>query len=90
MPIPKFDPTINLGHVLSIVSFIIAAIAAYHAMKADIEKLELRMVTVERSARDLASSVTKLTDVIVVTARQDEQLRALRSQVERLERARVN
>jgi hypothetical protein len=86
IPRPRFDPTVNLGHVLSILSFVGMAVAAYYAMKGDIDKLESRMVTVERTAGDVASSVSRLTDVVVITARQDERLNALGARVDRIER----
>lgn len=88
MPRPKFDPTVNLGHVLSILSFIGMAVAAYYAMKSDIQAVELRMVTVEKTTSELANSMTRLTDVVVSAARQDERMNALTTRIERIERER--
>lgn len=88
MPRPKFDPTVNLGHVLSILSFIGMAVAAYYAMKSDIQSVELRMVTVEKTTSDLANSMTRLTDVVVAAARQDERMNAFHARIDRLERER--
>lgn len=86
IPRPRFDPTINLGHVLSILSFLVMAAAGYFAMKGDIDKLDMRLVTVEKSGHDLIQSVSRLADVMVITARQDERINALGSRVERIER----
>jgi hypothetical protein len=87
-PRPRFDPTINLGHVLSILSFVGMAIAAYGAMRSDIHSVETRMATVEKTATDLANSMTRLTDVVVSAARQDEQMKALSLRIDRIERDR--
>ena len=88
IPRPKFDPTVNLGHVLSILSFVGMAVAAYYAMKSDIQAVELRMVAVEKTAGELANSMKQLTDVVVAAARQDERMNALTNRIERLERER--
>lgn len=90
IPRPRFDPTVNLGHVLSILAFVGMAVMAYYAMKGDIDKLEARMVMMEKSGAEMAGSITRLTEVVVITARQDERINSLNARIDRVERSRSN
>ena len=74
-----FDPTINYGHVLTAVSFILAGIAAYYGMKAELQGVDHRVAKIETTLQQLAN-------VLVLTARQDERLIAIERRVDRLEK----
>jgi hypothetical protein len=75
---PKFDPTINYGHVLTIVSFVLAGAGAYYGMKAELQGVDQRVAKIENTLQQLAN-------VLVLTARQDERLIAIERRVDRLE-----
>jgi hypothetical protein len=40
---PRFDPTINYGHVLTVSSFLIAAASAYYGMRAELQNVDQRV-----------------------------------------------
>jgi hypothetical protein len=75
---PKFDPTINYGHVFTIVSFILAGAGAYYGMRAELQGVDQRVAKIENTLQQLAN-------VLVLTARQDERLIAIERRVDRLE-----
>ena len=75
---PLFDPTINYGHVITAVSFIIAGAGAYYGMRAELESVDQRVAKIENTLQQLAS-------VLVLTARRDERLIAIDRRVDRLE-----
>lgn len=79
-PRPRFDPTINYGHILTAVSFIIAGTAAFFGMKAELHNVDQRVAKIEATLQQLAS-------VVVLTARQDEKLNAIERRVDRIEQA---
>jgi hypothetical protein len=76
----RFDPTINYGHILTAVSFIIAGAGAYYGMRAELQNVDQRVAKIESTLQQLAS-------VIILTARQDERLNAIERRVDRLEQA---
>ena len=75
---PMFDPTINFGHILTAMSFIIAGAGAYYGMRAELQNVDQRVAKIE-------STLQQLANVIVTTARQDERLNAIERRVDRLE-----
>lgn len=77
-PKPRFDPTINYGHILTAVSFIIAGAGAYYGMRAELQNVDQRVAKIENTLQQLAN-------VLVLTARQDERLIAIERRVDRLE-----
>jgi hypothetical protein len=79
-PKPRFDPTINYGHVLTAVSFIAAGAGAYYGMRAELHHVDQRVEKIE-------STLQQLTNVVVLTARQDERLNAIERRVDRIEQA---
>ncbi len=76
---PLFDPTINYGHVLTAVSFIIAGTGAYYGMRAQLHNVDQRVAKIEATLQQLAN-------VVVLAARQDERLNAIERRVDRIER----
>ena len=77
-PRPRFDPTINYGHILTAVSIIIAGAGAYYGMRAELVNVDQRVAKIE-------STLQQLANVLVVTARQDERLVAVERRLDRLE-----
>lgn len=75
---PVFDPTINYGHVLTALSFVLAALGAYYGMRAEMSNMDLRVAKIEITLQQLAN-------VVVLTARQDERIVAIERRVDRLE-----
>jgi hypothetical protein len=60
---PRFDPTINYGHVLTVSSFLIAAASAYYGMRAELQNVDLRVAKIE-------STLQQVANVLVQSARQ--------------------
>lgn len=79
-PKPRFGPTINYGHILTVISFIIAGTAAYIGMRTELHNVDYRVAKIENTLQQLAN-------VIVLSARQDERLTAIERRVDRLENA---
>lgn len=53
MPTPRFDMTINLGHVLIVVGMMSSVFLAYTSVQVRLQDHETRLTTVERDgARD--------------------------------------
>ena len=79
-PKPLFDRTINYGHILTAISFIIAGTAAFFGMRAELQNVDQRVAKIEATLQQLAN-------VVVLTARQDERLIAIERRVDRFEQA---
>lgn len=77
---PKFDPTINYGHVLTALSIIIAGTGAYYGMSTELHNVDQRVAKIEATLQQLAN-------VMVLTARQDERLISIERRVDRLEQS---
>lgn len=75
---PRFDPTINHGHVLTVSSFLIAAASAYYGMRAELQNVDLRVAKIE-------STLQQVANVLVQSARQDEKMIAIERRLDRLE-----
>lgn len=80
---PLFDRTINYGHILTAISFIVAGTVAFFGMKVELQNVGQRVAKIESTLKQLA-------DVVVLTARQDERLRAIERRVDRLEQPLVD
>jgi hypothetical protein len=83
---PRFDATINLGDMLVVAGFILAAGASYYGVKSEIQGVEYRITAMEKTAERLSANIDKLTTITIVTARQDEQIAAIVRRLELLER----
>ncbi len=79
---PRFDPTINYGHILTATSFLAAAFAAFIGTKVELQNLDQRVAKIEATLQQLAN-------IVVATARQDERLKAIERRVDRIERASI-
>ncbi len=77
---PLLDRTITYGHILTAISFVIAGAVAFYGMKAQLQNVDQRVARIEATLQQLAN-------VVVVTARQDERLKAIEQRVDRLEQA---
>jgi hypothetical protein len=74
---PKIDYTINLGHLLTIAAFVIAAFGAWYGLKADVNAVAVRVVAIERGYDRMAHSIDRLSTIIETSARIDERLKAI-------------
>jgi hypothetical protein len=79
---PRFDPTINYGHILTAATFLAAGSAAFLGMKIELQNLDQRVAKIEATLQQLAN-------VVVLTARQDERLKAIEQRVDRVEQSLV-
>ena len=71
------DFTVNLGHVLTIASFLIGGVAFVYAIRGDVGSIKARMEVVE-------SEIRKISDILITVARQDERMNAFDRQITEL------
>lgn len=83
----RFDPTINLGHILSAMTIVALGIGGWFALKGDVSSVKTEVAAVRQSTVELTAKVGQITEVLVTTARQEEKINALNGRVERVERA---
>ena len=74
----RFDGTINLGHVLTIVALAGSVFAMYFADRVTITEINTRLAAVE-------TQTAKISEAVVVLARQDERLNNYEGRISRLE-----
>lgn len=79
MTSPRFDPTINLGHVFTFLGYLLVAFGAYYGMKTELGTVTLRLEVVEKQ-------IDKLATILVTDARQDERMGQIERRVDKLER----
>ena len=72
---PKFDPTINLGHLLSMGGILFLSIGAYFSFGGRLGAVE--------------SQLARITSVLEISIRQEEQIKSLTYRLEKLENARA-
>lgn len=72
---------INLGHLLTIVAFVMSGVGFVWTMKKELAIMTQRVTNVEENMK-------KLSDVLVVIARQDGRLNMMDQQLQDLRRAR--
>lgn len=75
---PKFDPTINLGHLLTFGGVILTGVAAYYSVKSDLSVMDTRLKSVE-------GIMVKMTEMLVTDARQDGRISNLEKWRDRVE-----
>lgn len=85
-PKARFDPTINLGHLITFGGFILAGVGAWYGVKSEVANIEYRISSIDKTVERLTTNVEKLTAITVVTARQDEQLSSLKMRLDAIER----
>jgi hypothetical protein len=77
---PRFDPTVNLGHLLTFFGFILAGYAAFTAVKSELSTQGVRVASMEKQ-------VERITEVMVITATSQSEITELRRRLDRLENA---
>lgn len=68
---PRFDPTINLGHIITLTGVIMSMIAGWYSVDARLSGAERQL--------------TRLIVVVETSIRQEEQIKGLQATVARLE-----
>ena len=76
----EFSRTISLGHVITIVTFLLSAGVAYGAIQSDINEHKWRIQTLERATVELTKS-TQRTSEAVWKIRED--ISAMRERLDR-------
>ena len=84
--LPRFDATVNWGHVLTAVTLLIAAGGSYYALRNDIHAVEGRVAVVEKAAERMSLAIDRLTSILITTARQDERIKALELRLDAVDR----
>lgn len=72
---PRFESSINLGHVLTIVSILLGGLAAYNGIVVRVSAAEIRVQALEKTQNDIATALRDLAavqrDVAVIRDRLD-------------------
>jgi hypothetical protein len=76
-----FDFTVNLGNLLTIISFLVGGVAFVYTIKFEVRSIQSRLADVEVDLR-------KLTDVLVNIARQDERMNYMSKEIQELKKSR--
>lgn len=85
-PRVRFDPTVNLGHLLTFAGFVAAALGAWYGVKAEIGGVSLRLESAERELAKTSAKLDGITHMLVSDARQDELLKVHDRQIDTLDR----
>ncbi len=75
---PRFDGTVNLGHLLQGLMLAGGLIAIYNAGQANLTEINVRLAIVEKSTNQISEAV-------VLLARQDERLNSFNDRIVKLE-----
>jgi hypothetical protein len=81
-----FDNTINLGHVLTFVGFVITGVGRYFALKGRLQRIEWSNNKQSKMIDGLQLEIKKITDVLIALAKFEERMVALRQDVQELKR----
>jgi hypothetical protein len=80
---PRFDPTVNLGHLLTFLGFILAGYAAFTAVKSELSAVGVRVAGMEKQ-------VDRITEVLVLNATMQAEVVELRRRLDRIDTKRPN
>ena len=87
-----FDPTVNIGQLVTLGSLVIGSIVFIWIMKGDIRVLVQRWKLLDDRMERLESEIRKLSDILIALARQEERVTNLSQRMnhldEKLERLR--
>lgn len=78
---------INLGNILTIVSFLIGGIAFAYTIKGDVKGIGITVDSYGRRLEGIELEMRKISDVLVTLARQDERMNSLDRQILELKAA---
>jgi hypothetical protein len=81
---PVFDNTVNLGHILSLIGFIVAAIAAFYALKGKLSAIEISNQMQTALIASIQAEIKELKNAMVMFGRLDERIIALQREVTEL------
>jgi hypothetical protein len=80
MPQPRFDPTINLGHILTFLGFMAAGFGAYSSVRAEMAVYQVQIGGVEKRLDTLST-------VVIQNTRLEVEVSEMRRRLERFENA---
>jgi hypothetical protein len=83
MPSPKFDPTINLGHILTALTMLIAGAAAWSSINSALAQHEIRIATIERKETEIQALAFRMQTAEAIINNHTDTL--TRGRAERLE-----
>lgn len=81
----SFDWTINIGHLLTVATFIVGGLGFMFAVRADVQVMQRAEMNVGDRLRAVETQIKQMTDVVVTLARQDERLTAHGNRIDRLD-----
>lgn len=68
---PLFDKTINLGHILTFVGFVLGGVSVVMALKTDIASISHDTKNLGEKITSIEKTVDKLTEVLVTIGKQE-------------------
>lgn len=75
----SFDLTVNLGNILTILSFVVIGVSIASSLKSQVSTMSTRMLSLE-------TEIKKLSEVLIALGRQDERINAIDDRVLALEK----
>jgi predicted RNase H-like nuclease (RuvC/YqgF family) len=82
----RFHWDMTFGHVVSVVTFIFAAGAAYYGMKTEVSIVKSDVSRITSDVAKVEGAVDKLARIVEISVRQDERLTSIADRIARLER----
>jgi hypothetical protein len=76
---PRFDPTVNLGHLLTFGGFIVSGLVAFFSVKGELGTVGDRVGRIE-------TQLERVAQLMVSGARQDAEIGELRRRMDRIDR----
>jgi len=83
--VPKYDNTITLGHILTVITFIAVAIGGWYQIKSDHTLFTYRLDSQDKALGTLASIVHTLNDKSIVDATQNVKIDGMDQRTLRIE-----
>jgi hypothetical protein len=82
----SFDPTFNIGHIITVVSIITSAMMFAGATRFELKAMRVLLESHAVRLREIEDEQHKQTEILVTVARQDERLQAHDRRIEDIER----
>ena len=80
-----FDWSINLGHILTVITFAIGGLSFVFAVRSDVRVMQRAEIGVGDRLRAVETQMKQMTDVVVALARQDERLVSQQMRLDRVD-----
>lgn len=79
-----FDWTINIGHVSSVIVFLVAGTLVYAQLRSDLRALKLNMEFLQKRQESMSEAFSQLGSILTQVAVQDNRLQMMEKSVDEL------